>query len=74
MQIINFYIVTSNNLFESVILHNDLPITDMLPVQHSIIEASNEEEFGTYWKRIKTNIIDTIFTELDDIVESYNIL
>ena len=31
MQVINFYIVASNNLFESVILHNDLPITDMLP-------------------------------------------
>ena len=46
----------------------------MPPVQHSIIEASNEEEFVNYQKQIKKNIIDAIFTELDNIVESFNIL
>ena len=74
MQVINSYIVISKKLFEIVILHNNLSITDMPPIQHSIIEASNEEEIVIYRKQIKTNIIDAIFTELDDIVESYNIL
>ena len=43
-RVIDFWIVTAYNLFYRVIVDNQLPVTEMPPVQLSSLLASNEEE------------------------------
>ena len=44
------WIVTAGELFDSVIVQNEIPITDRSPVESTSLRAAQLEEVVTYWE------------------------
>ena len=65
-RVIDYWIITAFRLFRRIIVDNDLPVTEMPPVQLSSLLASNEEEIVNYRATIKSNLIDAAFKEIGD--------
>ena len=73
MRVLDSYIVISGELFDSTLVNDELPITEMPPVQLSTLLASREEESVQYKQRLKSDIIDACFNELGPLVDLFNI-
>ena len=57
-RVIDFWIITTFDLFSSIIVDNVLPVSEMPPVQLYTLLLSNEVEMVTYKGTIKSNCID----------------
>ena len=73
MKVLQSFIVMSGDLFDGVIIKNEMSITEMPPVQLSVLNASLEEDKVKYRNDLKKNIVDAIFLELGNMVETCNI-
>jgi predicted GIY-YIG superfamily endonuclease len=73
MRVINSFIVTAGIVFDHAIVHGEIAVTDMPPVQFSLLSQSMQEEMVQNRKCITGKIIDAVFLELDHLVESCNI-
>ena len=65
-RVIDHWIVTASNLFCEVIIKDELPVSEMPPVQLSNILSSQEEDILNYRVHMKQNIIDAVYEELGD--------
>ena len=63
-RVIDFWIITTFELFYSIIVDNVLPVTEMPPVQLSTLLSSNELEMVTYKGRMRSNCIDAAMLEI----------
>ena len=63
-RVIDYWIITAYRLFHRIIVDNDLPVTEMPPVQLLSLLASNEEELVNYRATIKSNMINAAFKEI----------
>ena len=63
-KVIDFWIITTYELFKSIIIDNVLPVTERPLVQLSVLLSSNELEMITHKGIIKSNCIDAAFEEL----------
>jgi hypothetical protein len=66
-RLITEWIVIAGELFDGVIVRNELSISDMPPVQLSSLFGSSEEETITYIRSLKNTFIDAIHEELTPI-------
>eukprot|EP00957_Ditylum_brightwellii_P169932 12934740-Ditylum_brightwellii.AAC.1 len=57
----NLYIVISGELFDSVIIKDEMPIVEMPPVQLPFLDTSIGDDKIAYKEAIQKNIIDAIF-------------
>jgi predicted GIY-YIG superfamily endonuclease len=65
-RVIDHWIITASNLFRSIIVNDEIPVTEMPSVQLSNILSSQVEEILNYRMRVKQNIIDAAYEELGD--------
>ena len=61
------WIVVAGNLFGSVIVRNEIAITEMPSVQLSSLFGNNESMIEAYIKERRATLIQAIFEELGDI-------
>ena len=65
-KVIDHWIITASNLFRQVIIHDEIPLTEMPPVQLSTLLASQEENIVNHRLRLKTGLIEAAFEELGE--------
>ena len=58
------YIVTAKNLFDRVLLLNEIPITDMPPCLLTEMETSKDNDIKEYWKTLKREQLRSIRTTI----------
>ena len=73
-RVIDSWIITAGELLDEVIVRNNIPISDMPPVQQTAIFADCKEEEEKYIDSMKTKLIKSAMSELkEDSVQSCNI-
>lgn len=73
-RVVDSWIITAGELFDSVIIDDEIPISDMPPVQLTALFADIEESKDSYKTTIKSNIIDAALKELSETaIEKCNI-
>ena len=65
-RVIDYWIVTAHELFCSVIVRDELPITEMPPVLLSNLLASNLAKDVNYRMTLKEALINAAFSEIGD--------
>ena len=73
MKVIDQWIVTAAELFESVIINNEIPITDIPPSHQTALNAVMDEKVLQKWASMDKNILCASFREMDTCVELYSI-
>jgi hypothetical protein len=64
LRLLGSWIVIAGNLFDSCIVKNEIPISDMPPVQLSSLFGINDESVLTSFQEAKSCLIDAIFEEI----------
>ena len=64
LRLLSEWIVVAAELFDSIIIRNELSISDMPPVQLSSLFGNSEEEMKIYIQSLKNTFIDAIYKEL----------
>ena len=72
-RILSEWIVIAGELFDSIIIKNELAITQMPAVQLTSLLGSSETEMKNYVCRLKATFVDAINMELRDSVNSCNL-
>ena len=67
------WIVTASHLFESIIIKNEIPITDMPPTHQTALNEFKDEEVLRIWSSMDENFLSASFREIDECVELYHI-
>ena len=67
------WIVTAGDLWDGVILNNEIRITDMPPCHQTALDASKKEEVVTRWSHIRGNLLESAFREMGTNVGLYGI-
>jgi len=70
-RIIDQWIVTASDLWESVIIRDEIPITEMPPCHQTALNASKEEMVIEMWYKMKNNILDAALREIDEDKEVF---
>ena len=73
MRVIDYWIVTAGELFDSIIVRNVLSITDMPSVQLSSLLADMEISIVAYRQTIMADVVGAALLELDGAIETCNI-
>ena len=73
MRVLQQYIVISRELFDSTIVHDELPVTEMSPVQLSTLLSMRDEVYVQFRQTSKSNIITACFNELGALVQTFNV-
>ena len=71
--VLDQWIVTAGDLFESVILQNAIPITDMPPAHQTALNDSKDAEVLETWASMKDNFVCASLREMDSCVDLYSI-
>ena len=71
--ILDQWIVTAGNLWDSVILRDEIPISDLPPCHQKALNNSKEEEVIQMWSKLRGNLLRSAFREMDNSVQIYNI-
>ena len=64
LRLLSEWIVVAADLFDSIIVYDELSISDMPPVQLSSLFGNSEEETKTIIQSLKSTYIDAIYKEL----------
>lgn len=73
-QILSGYTCTAGEVFDSIIINDEIPIHEMPPVQLSTIYASQEQEVTNYMSEIRKNVLDAALKEVgEDVIKACNI-
>jgi predicted GIY-YIG superfamily endonuclease len=67
------WIVIAGDLFDSVIVRNEISISDMPPVQLSALFGNDDEASRDYCRSIKSTFVDAIQLEFGSAIERCNI-
>lgn len=70
-KVLDKWIVTVGDLFDSVIFRNEIPITDMPPAHQTALNDSKDEEVLKTWISMKDNLLGASFREMDSCVNLY---
>ena len=73
MKIIDSFIVTAGIILDSAIVKGEIALTDMPPVQYSILARSLDEDIVKNRQNQIEKSIDAILLELEDLIERCNI-
>ena len=73
MNVMSQWILTASELFESVILRDEIPITDLPPAHQTALNTSKEEEVLKLWLDMKGSILCAAFQELESCIDLYSI-
>ena len=73
MNVLSQWILTAGELFDSIILHNDIPITDMPPAHQTALHTLKDEEVLKMWLDMKTKILCASFKEMESCLDLYSI-
>ena len=65
------WIVTAGKLLDSVSVRNEIPITDMPPVQRTILYASQVEDIIKYCEDSATILTNVAHTESYNVIDVY---
>ena len=68
------WIEIAGNLFNSVIVRNEISISDMPPVQLSALFGNDDKASRDYCHNIKSTFVDAIQLEFGNMIERCNIL
>lgn len=71
--VIDSWIIHCAELFDSVIIRGDIPVSDMPSVLISALFADHEEEIVKYKKKIREDMVEATFRELGDAVNRCSI-
>ena len=72
-RIIDSWLIQAGDLFDSVIIDNEIPVSEMPPIQLSTILLEKVEGFEKWKKQLKEDLINAAFRELKDAVARCNI-
>lgn len=72
-RVIDFWIIAASQLFHSVIVEDELPVTEIPPVQLSKLMASTDGQIIRYAQKIKTNLINCGLKEMGTSIETCGI-
>ena len=72
-RIIENWLIQAGDLFDGVIINNQIPITDMPPLQLSTLLQEKNEAFENCKNKLKEDLILASFRELGDAVDRCNI-
>ena len=67
--ILERWIVTAGDLFESIVVRNEIPITDIPPCHQTALNDSKDEEVVNMWDHMKTTLLGAAFRELGDNID-----
>ena len=70
---IDKWIVTAGDLFESVIVRNEIPINDMPPALQVALNESKDEEVKSRIRSMKDTVLQAAFREMESTLDLYNI-
>jgi hypothetical protein len=73
LRVLDDWIITAAELFDNVILHNNIPITEMPAVQFTSIFSNMDESIKNFRNETKNKVIDAAFKELGEAVNRCNI-
>ena len=65
-RVIDSWIIVAGELLDEVIVHDNIPITNMPPVQQTALYSVNEEECNEYIESLKRKVIKSAMSELKD--------
>lgn len=64
--IIDAWIITVHQLFRQIIVHDEIPVTEIPPVQLSTLISTQEEETSQFYLQLKSDIIEAAFEEISE--------
>ena len=67
------WIVTAGKLFDSIIVRDEIPITNMPPVQSTTLDAFQLEEIVIYWEESQAKLIKAVHTESHSVIDIYSV-
>ena len=74
LRLLALWIVVAGNLFDSIILRNEIPMTDMPPVQLSTILGNNDDMMQSYLKEVQIILAKAILREIgQDMIDKCNV-
>ena len=73
MRQLDSFIIEASQVFDRVIIHNEIPITDMPAVLQASIDHYNEEKLNRKWNEAKDKIVTAALTELEHSLTICNI-
>ena len=68
MRVIDSWIVAAGDLFDSIIIRDEIPIAEMPPALLSSIYEQTEEELAEFWTDVVSKMVKAIYTELGPAV------
>ena len=72
-RVLDSWIITAGDFFDSGIINDEIPIDDMPPVQQTSLDASIEKLILTMIQNLKSDIIVDVMEKLGDTVKNCNI-
>ncbi len=69
--VLDQWIVTAGDMFDSVILRNEIPITDMPPCHQTALNQSKDEEVVKLCNQMRNNLIGAAFREMGSNTSIY---
>ena len=72
-KVLDSWIVTAADLFDSVIIRNEIPITDMPPAHQTALNECKEQEVVDMMASMNSNLLHAAFSELVEYVDLYEI-
>ena len=73
MKVLCQWIITAGDLFESVIIKNEIPITDMPPASQTALDNCMDEDVVKKWETMKGNLLGAAFRELELCSDMYSL-
>ena len=73
MKVLSQLIVTAGDLFDSVIVKNEIPITDLPPACQTALDNCMDEEVVKMWESMHGNVLCAAIKEMDVCVDVYSI-
>ena len=62
--VLDQWIITAGALFDSVILTDEIPITDMPPCHQTALNQSKDDEVINVWNQMRNNLLGASFREM----------
>ena len=72
-KVLSQWIVTAGGLFDSVIIQNEIPITDMPPACQTALNNCMDEEVVKMWESMNGNLLCAALREMGLCVDGYSI-
>ena len=68
-KVISSWIVIAGDLLDAVIVHDEIPLSDMPPVLQSRLEDAQTCQAASYMKEIKVSMLNAVYQELIHVTD-----